>query len=96
MTTIEPGCYIDSHHGHYATPMVIQLANGFGFHFDDLVGYALANYDEHSHEEDFPNEALMEVSEEATDWLNANRPVDGHWWGWNEGDFGLYPIEEDD
>lgn len=55
--------------------------------------------------------ALVDLSDEAINWLNVgdnsglNRPIkgqnsppeipEGYAWAWNDGDFGLYPIEED-
>ena len=29
--------------------------------------------------------------EEATDFMNSNYPVEGCWWGWCDGDWGLWP-----
>lgn len=56
-------------------------------------------------------EALHDLADEALAWLNCgdnsgiDRPIkgqnsppkipDGYAWDWNDGDFGLYPIEED-
>lgn len=32
---------------------------------------------------------------EACDWLNSYAAVDGASWGWQDGDFGLWPVEDD-
>lgn len=96
MAETEPGCYVDSHHGHYAVPMLIEWAAATGFPVDPFVRYALDNYDHDYHNESYPNEALIEVSDEAINWLNENRSIEGHSWGWQEGDFGLWPDETDD
>jgi hypothetical protein len=92
----EPGCYIDSHHGHYAIPAVIQLAQEYGRPLDAKMVDLLARYDADSHLPDYPGDAVIEESDAATEWLNDNVSVDGHMWDWNDGDFGLYPIEEDE
>ena len=33
--------------------------------------------------------------DEACDWLNTHATVDGASWGWRDGDFGLWPNEEE-
>lgn len=94
-----PGCYIDSHHGHYAIPAVIELAKSFGMPLDSFAEYAVFSYDDRHHDEDYPHEALIELSDEAIEWLNEKRPFnEGHGfaWGWNDGDFGLYTLEDED
>jgi len=94
--TLQPGCYIDSHHGHYCVPMVIELAAEHGFIVDPFVRFALDHYNDCYHETDYPGEALIEVSDEAIDWLNQHEGLPGHWWMWNDGDFGLYAEEDVD
>lgn len=91
-----PGCYIDSHNGHYAIPMVVQLAEGLGFPVDPLVSWTVGSYDRDNHMDGYPHEALIELSDEAIEWLNQNEGLSGHWWEWNDGDFGLYPVEDDE
>lgn len=93
---MEPGCYIDSHHGHYAIPGVIKLAQGQGFTIDPFAEYALASYEAHSYEAHYPMDSLIELSDEAIDWLNQHEGLPGHWWQWNDGDFGLYAEEDVD
>ena len=90
-----PGCYIDSHHGHYAIPEVVRIAEREGRPMDAEMTDLLARYEEHSHEAAFNMEAVIEESDKAIDWLNEHCPLDGHTWGWNDGDFGLYNDEEE-
>lgn len=92
----EPGCYIDSHHGHYAIPETIRIAERYGRRLDEKTAGILARYDAESHREDYPHEWVIEESDAAIQWLNDHVAVDGHVWEWNEGDFGLYPLEADD
>ena len=95
-TNFEPGCYFDSHHGHYNVPRVIEFAGLHGFVIDAEVQLALDAYDEHCYDEDFPDELLLDVSDEAIVFLNDQHAVAGHVWKWNEGDFGLYPVDNDE
>jgi hypothetical protein len=142
----ETGCYLDNHRGHYLARDVIQLAQGFGFMIDPFAQWAIDGYDDHSHEEGYPAESILELSEEAVAWLNSGqddcadcggsgigpqsgeyftraddpdrvkrckacsgsgqaprvggqnfppRVPAGHVWDWNDGDFGLYVMDED-
>lgn len=104
--TIQSGCYIDSHMGHYAIPESIKIAVSFGFHIDPFAQFALDAYDSFYFEDNYPSESLIELSDEAIDWLNSTPTM--HWsgdarppvrpentyWGWNDGDFGLWPEED--
>lgn len=31
----------------------------------------------------------------AEEWLNEHAPFEGHWWGWQDGDFGLWSDDSD-
>lgn len=95
-TQFTPGCYIDSHLGHYMIPAVIDFAQGYGFQVDPFAQYALARYDTDYHTDDYPNEAAIELSDKAEDYLNDNHSIPRHSWGWNDGDFGLYPHDTED
>ena len=39
---------------------------------------------------------LVEASDDAEAWLNDNATIEGYAWSWNDGDFGLYELEDDD
>lgn len=93
MNTFEPGCYFDSHRGHYIVPEIIRFAGDAGYMIDSETQTMLDRYDEHWHEEDYPMEELIEESDAAIEWLNDNRCPDGYVWEWFDGDFGLYPID---
>lgn len=99
MKTFEPGCYIDSHLGHYAIPAAIRFAVEQGYILDPFEKYALDRYDAANHTDEYPGEALIELSDEVIDWLNhggktgQNEPpaiTDDVYWGWEDGDFGLW------
>lgn len=114
---LEPGCYIDSRHGHYAIPAMVRLAVDHGFVLDSFAAYVLSRYERDCHEDTYPTEGLYELAQEAGDWFNSSSdprfpgisnpghvkgqnpaPVrpDGCTWGWNDGDFGLYPESDED
>jgi len=95
-TVFEPGCIFDSHRGHYIYPEIIKLAESEGRALDDRMIGLVESYDKDYHEESYDYEAIIEESEAAIGWLNDNRRPEGFWFGWWEGDFGLYPIENDD
>jgi hypothetical protein len=106
------GCYLDNHRGHYITRDMLWLCEGFGYILDPCMKFVLSMYEEHSHEEDYPIESLYEEAEQALQWLNGgpNEGLDraikfqnsppvipaGTAWEWNDGDFGLYEIEEEE
>lgn len=93
LTPADAGCIYDSHHGHYIVPFVIGYAERSGRPTDPFVGWALATYQRCSHEPDYPNDALIEESEMATVWLNDNIAPNEYAFGWNDGDFGMWPDE---
>ncbi len=104
-TPPEPGCYIDSHWGQYGSARLITIAVDMGWspRNDCLQGANLATkkLDECSHPgvdhgltpED--EELIDWVSEVAEEWLNAKYPLSGHYWFWDDGDFGLWPDSRD-
>jgi hypothetical protein len=109
--TLEPGCYLDSHRGHYIVRDMIELAIDHGYIVDGFVRFTLDAYDEHYHEDNYPSGQLGELADDALAWLNVGdnsgpeRPIKGqnnppaipddYAWDWNDGDFGLYEIEQD-
>lgn len=90
-----PGCYIDGHHGHFGTPAMLRLAIGAGFKpTDDDTSAILARYGT-DQETDDDTEALVWVADRAEQWLNDTYPLAGHSWRWDDGEFGLYPDDDD-
>lgn len=94
--SFEPGCYFDSHRGHYIIPAIVQLAMDNGRPTNGTVRDLLATYDAQWHADDFPLDYFIEESDAAIQWLNDHRGVDGHVWEWNDGDFGLYALEQEE
>lgn len=105
----ETGCYLDNHRGHFITRDAIELACSFGFIVGGFERFALDHYDDLGHEEDYPQEDLYDLQREAEDWLNSSatereisgqnlppaRPA-GFYWGFNDGDYGLYSEDSED
>lgn len=110
-TTLEPGCYLDNHRGHYITRDMIDFATEHGYIVGEMDAYVLSLYEDHYTDENYPHEILDEIARDAEDWLNVgensgvDRPIRGqnnppaipenHAWAWQDGDFGLYPLEDD-
>ena len=107
-TITETGCYLDSHRGHYILRDMVEFAVAHGYIVGSFERYALDHYDD-AHE-DYPHEALIVLADDALAWLNGgpntgiDRPIkgqnsppiipDGTAWEWNDGDFGLYAIDD--
>lgn len=96
----EPGCYVDSHWGQYAIARAVQVAVELGWKDDeasDLAARHLAAMGPSTAPgldgDEF--ERLVGAADDAEGWLNDHRVLAGHTWGWYEGDFGLYPDEEE-
>jgi hypothetical protein len=97
----EPGCYVDSHYGQYAVARAIQVAGEFGWkdgEAAELAARHLACMGPSNAEpldvDEF--ERLTDACDDAEEWLNDNVSVSGHAWGWHDGDFGLWALEDGD
>lgn len=101
----ETGCYLDNHRGHYIIRDAILLAIDFGFSVSFEDARVIERYDADHWNEDYPFETIVELADEARDWLNGDKPSGagflpptiptGTTWDWNDGDFGLYHFDED-
>ncbi len=83
------GCWADGTHGHQYTrercadalqELVVETAEGYSEILAALLG-------------EMSDDAEEEYA--ACDLLEAYAPVAGASWGWRDGDFGLWPIEEE-
>lgn len=102
---MEVGCYVDSHHGQYMIDEAVQVADMVRFQnmlrmgvettTDDVNKYQtaltiarLAGDDELEH--------IVELWDAIEEYLNGLLPEDsGYSWGDNDGDWGLYPVDDD-
>ena len=73
ITEDQTGCWLDNHRGHYISRDVIELAVEFGFIIGPFEQYAVSKYDTDSHTEDYPNEGITELCDEAVEWLNSGQ-----------------------
>jgi hypothetical protein len=102
----ETGCYLDNHRGHYISRDVIDFACAEGFIIGSFERFVVDLYDSHSYYEDYPQEGLIELCDEAIAWLNSSdvdrisgqnvppKKPEGTYWSFNDGDFGLYAEDE--
>lgn len=85
-----PGCYGDGRLGHQHTRQLCA----------SMLVYVWSKVDI-DQPTDIINELCREMSDDASeeqdacDWLNEHDPLENHYWGWYQGDFGLWPAEED-
>src|SRR3954465_2485728 len=69
----ETGCYLDNHRGHYIMRDVIWMARDYGFIIGECERFVLDMYDDHGHEENYPHEGMIELADEAIEWLNSGQ-----------------------
>lgn len=70
---LETGCYLDNHRGHYIQRDAIELAVEYGFLIGGFEKFAVDMYQDHSHEDNYPFEALNELCDDAVAWLNSGQ-----------------------
>lgn len=73
ITINETGCYLDNHRGHYIGRDTIQFAQDHGFIIGTFEQFAVSTYSEYGHHEDFPQEGMIELCDEAIAWLNSGQ-----------------------
>jgi hypothetical protein len=73
LTTDQAGCWLDNHRGHYIGRDAIELAVEFGFLIGGFEKFAVDMYQDHSHEDNYPFEAMHELCDEAVTWLNSGQ-----------------------
>ncbi len=79
---LEPGLLFDGAAGYQANAKrVIDLAVEKGF---DIMPTP-----------DYSPDDLMDIEAEASEHLEAYAPA-GYWVGWHQGDFGVYPLEDEE
>ena len=81
MTEADIGCHLDNHRGHYITRDAIQLAQEFGFIVGSFEQWAIDTYaaevmldnSNNNLYDSYPNEAMIELCDEAVAWLNSGQ-----------------------
>lgn len=91
-----PGVYLASHRGHYLDRDVVRFATSLGFQIDPFAQFACRAYEDQNHEADYPHEALRDLADDAIEFLNDryNPDPDHLTWGYDDGDFGLWDMDE--
>lgn len=81
-TINDVGCYVDGHKGIYVGRYIQKIAESHGWNPDDglVLDTCHTSYDS--------------ATDEAIDYMNEVFSVEGACWQWNDGDFGLYEIED--
>lgn len=98
------GCWADGAAGHQytreacANTLEYFARENFSSRGQDVPGVHYGTVSVEQLCSDLRNEMSDDASEEdmATDWLCEHAPFDGAWWGWQDGDFGLWPEESED
>lgn len=92
MSRFEPGCYGDGTFGHQHTRECCA----------DLIDNLIEEYYAIGSDAERAGSELAQLlqdgddvseEQEACDWLNEFHGREGYYWGWQDGDFGLWPGE---
>lgn len=96
---VSTGCWIDGHWGIYGLTRLIEIAsNEYGFVISDDDAVALDVYrnggDEFELDEElhYASEWVMDLSDDAEQWLNDTVARPGYSFGWHSGEFFYQPI----
>lgn len=82
METIQTGCYIDGHWGQYGIGRLLTVAESFG--------WVNANNVNEDNQNDFDLEFVVDLADEAENWLNDNIAPSDASFGWFDGEFYLW------
>ncbi len=78
--SMESGCIFDSHLGQYIYQEIVKMAEGIGYQSSE--GYNPPADGTIGEDDD-----VIEESQRAEDWLNANVAELDHYFGWCDGDY---------
>jgi hypothetical protein len=90
---------VDGHWGQYALARAVQVAAEFGWEDDEASDLARRHLAAMGPSTEPPLdvdefERLVDCADDAESWLNEQRPLEGHAWSWNDGEFGLYSLDD--
>ena len=90
-----PGCYVDGHHGIYATDEIVNFARAHGA---VITRDCDCDHEGALQDSEFAScEYRHEYEEEADEYMQAHYPHPRASWGRNEsGDWGLWEYDDDD
>lgn len=86
----DAGCWIDGHYGHYGPARLIEIAHNFGYEKDGAMCQEYLYGDASSLKCEF----IVEASDDAEAWMNANVAPTGFSFGWHDGEWFLWSDEE--
>ena len=93
----DSGCYVDNARGIYATDAIIEFANDHGADITHDPGCPSIDCAATTIDATFATcEWVGEYEDRADDWMNDHFPVDGCSWGRQDGDWGLWSLEDED
>jgi len=93
-TPDDAGCYVDGARGIYAIDEQVAIARAHGA---TITHDCEELHAETCFESEFAGcEWAGDYADKADDYMNTHFPVEGHYWGWNNGDWGLWAIDEED
>lgn len=76
-TIMEPGCYLDSHRGHYIVrDLIVMACDDWGYILDPVTRWVVDAYDNFNDDPSYPSECLIEITDDIIAWLN-NGPNEG-------------------
>ena len=98
----EPGCYFDASFGFdFNAHRILEFALNLGYEAkeEDLEEFAILQ-NEPGYGEQADLDIIVGVLDDIEEYLNENKRAgkleDTHYWGFRDGDFGLWAIEEED
>lgn len=98
MSASDAGCYVEAWWGQYAVAHMIQRATEFGYRDAQLQDYATRHLASMGPSDapgitDDEHEAMSDGADDVVTWLNTYAVPEGHSWGWEDGEFFLWPDE---
>ena len=100
-TTLEPGCYFDAAFGFdFNAHRILEFALSLGFEAEDEDLEEFATLQNPAMCGPANMDIIVFVLDDIEEYLNENARAeeleDTHYWGFQDGDFGLWAIEEED
>ena len=96
-TPSDVGCYAESSRGKYLTDRVVEIANDHGASIEHVCPKSYAsgtvfcpNWDSFAY-----CYSRSKYADKANDYMNKHHQVDGCYWGFIDGDWGLWTDSED-
>lgn len=92
-SNLEPGCYVDGHHGQYAGDRAAELAMDLGWSPAFQEDPRCYRYFADMYDIDMIWEGYHTAVDGVTEWLQAVTDLE-HFWHWHEGELFLTNIDD--